>query len=286
MQLAVLGMGSMGRSIAQRVLEAGHGVRVWNRTPGRADQLLEAGAVGCDSPAAATEGTAAALVSLADDRAVREVVLDSGLFRHLGDGALVDMSTVSPETSRAEAEAVPGRRMVAVPVLGAPSAVRAGRAVYVLGGPKALVEELEPLWSALGDQHRWWSDDPGVATSLKLLSNYLMMGGLALLAEAVASGQQVGLDHQVLHDFLSESAMVPAGLRNRLDDVLEGHHDGWFAAHLGAKDVRLVRQLAGSAGLQLPLAELVEQRYRALEGLELADADIAAIVELCRRTAA
>lgn len=285
MQVAVLGMGNMGRALARRVLESGHQVRVWNRTPGRAEEVLEAGAVEADSPGAAAEGADAVLVSLSDDRAVREAVLASDLPGRLGVGTLVDMSTVSPETSRAEAERVPGRRMVAAPVLGAPAAVRSGQAAYVVGGPRAVVDALGPLWSALGDRHRWWSEDPGVATSLKLLSNFLLMGGLALLAEAVATGQGAGLARGILHDFLADSPMVPAGLANRLDDVLDGDHDGWFAARLGAKDVGLARRLAATAGLQLPLAELVEQRYEALEGLGLGDADIGAVVELFRRPA-
>lgn len=283
MRVAVLGMGNMGRALARRVLEAGHEVRLWNRTPGRAGEVLEAGGLEVDSPGAAAEGADVVLVSLRDDRAVRDAVLASDLPDRLGDATLVDTSTVSPETSRAEAEAMPGRRMVAAPVLGAPAAVRSGRAAYVLGGPRALVDALEPLWSALGDRRRWWSEDPGVATSLKLLSNFLLMGGLALLAEAVATGQGVGLDRGLLRDFLEDSPMVPVGLENRVDDLLDGDHDGWFAARLGAKDVGLVRRLAATVGLQLPLAELVEQRYQALEGLGLGAADIGAVVELLRR---
>ncbi|MHB1585015.1 MAG: NAD(P)-dependent oxidoreductase [Acidimicrobiales bacterium] len=283
MQVAVLGMGNMGRSIALRVLEGGHDVRVWNRTPGKAGEVVDAGAVEVDGPEAAVEDAEAAVLSLTDDRAVRQVAVDSDLARRLGDGVLVDMSTVSPATSRQEAAAA--RRMVAAPVLGAPTAVRAGHAVYLLAGRRAVVDDLAPLWSALGDQ-RWWSEDPGVATTLKLLSNYLLMGGLALLAEAVAAGQRVGLERAVLHDFFEGSALVPAGVKNRLDDLLDGAHDGWFAARLGAKDVRLARELAASAGLELPLADLVEQRYEALERLDLGGADIAAIVELFRRPAA
>jgi len=284
MQVAVLGMGIMGRSIALRVLEGGHQVRVWNRTPGRAGEVVDAGAVALDRPEAAVEGAEAVVLSLTDDAAVRQVAVDSALAERLGGGVLVDMSTVSPATSRQEAAAV--GRMVAAPVLGGPTAVRAGRAVYLLAGRKEVVDELEPLWSALGDQHRWWAEDPGVATTLKLLSNYLLMGGLALLAEAVATGQRVGLERGPLHDFFDGSALVPAGVKNRLDDVLDGAHDGWFAARLGAKDVRLARELAASAGLELPLADLIEQRYEALETLDLWDADIAAIVELFRRPAA
>lgn len=235
MQVAVLGLGNMGRSIARRLLDGGHEVRVWNRTAGKAPEVLEAGAVEAESP---EEAVSAALVSLADDRAVRTVVLETNVLQSLGDGVLVDLSTVSPVTGRAEAEAMPGRRMVAAPVLGAPAAVRSGQAVYVLGGPKALVDGLEPVWSTLPDRYRWWSEDPGVATSLKLLSNYLLLGGLALLAEASAAGLEVGLGQSVVHDFLEDSAMVPAGLQNRLADVLSGPHEGWFPARPGAKDVR------------------------------------------------
>lgn len=285
MQVAVLGMGRMGQAVAVRAVQQGHAVTVWNRTPGKAGEAVSAGATEAASPQQATAGASAVLVSLTDDRAVRAVVVESGLAAELGDAVLVDLSTVAPETSRAEAAAVPGGRMLAAPILGGPKMVHDGQATYVVAGQRRAAEELEPLWVALSDRHRWWSDDPGIASALKLLNNYLLMAGLAILGEVVGTGQGIGLGDDTLHEFLGGNPMVPAGLQNRLQDVIAGTHEGWFSTRMGAKDVKLTRELAASAGLQLPIAELVQARYEALADLGLGESDIAAVVELVRRPA-
>jgi 3-hydroxyisobutyrate dehydrogenase-like beta-hydroxyacid dehydrogenase len=299
MDIAVLGMGSMGRAVALRLLDQGHRVTVWNRTPGRDSDVVAAGGQVAPSATAAADGAAAVLVSLADDEAVAAVVLGpsaaprggrvpsvspDGLAGALtpGGAVLVDLSTVSPDTSRAVAAAVPGGRALSAPIFGAPEAVRRGDATYLVAGPRALFDALGPLWSALSPTHRWIADDQGTATTLKLLGNYLLMTGIAALAEAVATGQAVGLDDGTIRAFLSASPLVAAALQNRLDDVVDGNHRGWFSAVLGAKDVRLIGELARSGGLDLPLASLVQQRYEELTARGLGDLDIAGVVELLR----
>ncbi|HVX23212.1 MAG TPA: NAD(P)-dependent oxidoreductase [Acidimicrobiales bacterium] len=298
MDVAVVGMGSMGRAVALRLLAQGHRVAVWNRTAGRDGEVVAAGGRSAASPADAAAGTAAVLLSLSDDAAVRAVVLGSdgrtaGLVPPdggaagatggaLGGAVLVDLSTVAPATSRAVAAAVPGGRALSAPIFGAPQAVRDGQAAYLIGGPKAAADALEPLWAALSDTHRWVGDDPGTATTLKVLGNYLLMTGIATLAEAVATGQAAELDPDVLHRFLATSPLVAPALGNRLDDVIGGDHRGWFAAVLGAKDLRLMEELAAGAGLDLPLAARARERYEALADRGQGDLDIAGIVELLR----
>ncbi|MEV6982448.1 NAD-binding protein [Sphaerisporangium sp. NPDC051017] len=71
-------------------------------------------------------------------------------------------------------------------------------------------------------------------------------------------------------------------MRNRLDDVLGGDHEGWFTTRLGAKDVRLPAEVAETHGLTLPLARLVERRYEQAAAAGFGDADIGAVVELVR----
>ncbi|MGH3283833.1 MAG: PfkB family carbohydrate kinase, partial [Streptosporangiaceae bacterium] len=113
----------------------------WSSNQREAALLTEAG-----DPAEAATGATAVLVSLTGDEAVSSVVLESGLAAGLGDTVLVDTSTVSPTISQAEADAVPGRQMLAAPVLGAPAAVTAGQASYVIAGPRPLADRLEPMW--------------------------------------------------------------------------------------------------------------------------------------------
>jgi 3-hydroxyisobutyrate dehydrogenase-like beta-hydroxyacid dehydrogenase len=284
MRLAVLGMGRMGHALAERLLGGDHEVTVWNRTPHRADDLIAKGARDAATPAAAAEQAEGTFTSLADDAAVRSVVMgETGVAAGLGDGILVDASTVSPQTTADLSEAV-GGRMLASPILGSPTAVVTGEAAYLIGGRRELYDRLEPAYDVLAQSgHRSYVDeDARVATTLKLLSNYLLMSGVATLAETVATAQAVGLSDELIRDYLGQLPLVAPALRNRLDDIISGDHDGWFSTTLGAKDVRLAEDLARSHGVQLPLADAVKRRFEEAAAQGWADADIGAVVELLR----
>jgi 3-hydroxyisobutyrate dehydrogenase-like beta-hydroxyacid dehydrogenase len=284
MRLAVLGMGRMGHAVAERLLGGDHEVTVWNRTPHKADDLLAKGAREGATPAAAAAETEATLTSLTDDAAVRAVVTgQDGVAAGLGDGVLIDASTVSPETTADLAAAV-GGRLLASPILGSPTAVLSGEAAYLIGGPRELYDRLAPAYDVLADASRraYVGEDPSVAATLKLLSNYLLMSGIATLAEVVATAQAIGLPDELIRDYLGKLPLVAPALHNRLDDIVSGVHDGWFSTTLGAKDVRLATALARSHGVELPLADAVKRRFEEAAAQGWADADIGAVVELLR----
>ena len=284
MRLAVLGMGRMGHALAERLLGGHLEVTVWNRTPHRADDLVVRGAREAPTPAAAAEGTDATFTSLADDAAVLSVVTgQDGVAAGLGDGVLIDASTVSPDTTAHLAGAV-GGRLLAAPILGSPSAVVSGEAAYLIGGSREFYDRLAPAFDVLAEAGRrvYVGEDATVATTLKLLSNYLLMSGIATLAEAVATAQAVGLPDELIRDYLGQLPLVAPALRNRLDDIVSGDHDGWFSTTLGAKDVRLAEELARSHGVPLPIAGAVKRRFDEAAAQGWADADIGAVVELLR----
>src|SRR5437879_12715287 len=175
--------------------------------------------------------------------------------------------------------------MLASPILGSPTAVVAGEAGYLIGGPRELYDRLAPAYGALAEMGRrvYVGEDAGVATTLKLLSNYLLMSGIATLAEAVAMAQAVGLPDELIRDYFGQLPLVAPALRHRLDDIVSGDHDGWFSTKLGAKDVLLAEDLARSHGMPLPLADAVQRRFDEAAAQGWADADIGAVVELLRK---
>src|SRR5437764_83294 len=174
MDIAVLGMGRMGQAVAQRLLGGGHPVVVWNRSKGKADDVLAAGAEEAGSVAEAVEGAEVVITSLSDDDAVRQVALGEGGIRSaIGPEAVyADASTVSPFL--AEALAAEFDRFVAMPILGAPAAVEAGEATYLIGGDPAMANRLKPVMDALSQRVQRY-DTPRKAVGGKLANNLMLL---------------------------------------------------------------------------------------------------------------
>lgn len=282
MDVAVIGLGNMGRAAAGRLIDRGHRLRVWNRSPGRAGELLERGAVEAASPAEAVDGVEVALVVLTDDDAVASVCLgEGGAAAALPDGAvLADVSTVSPELARRLAAEGPAGRVLDTPVLGAPSALAEGGGRFLVGGPSEALEVARPVLDDLGSDVTHCGP-AGAGAVVKLVGNLLLVTGVAAVAEGVAIARAQGVDDDTLAAALAESPVMSPAARMRLGPVLDPHHPGWFGPALARKDVRLAAGLAADAATGAPLAEAADRLLSRV--LELGDwPDFAAVAEAYR----
>ncbi len=280
MDVAVLGMGRMGRALAARLLEGGHRVAVWNRSQGKAGEVVSAGAREAQNVADAVDGVDVALTILANDDAVRAVALGE-LRSSIGAKSIyVDCSTVSPKLSGELAETFPAR-FLAMPVVGSPAAVRAGQAVFLAGGNAGVVDRLQPLLSSLSETVRRYDTAP-LAITAKLATNLLLLSEVVALAESFAVGRSGGLSNEQLRDLLGTSPIVAPGLKNRFEDVLTGSQEGWWTTVLGAKDAGLALDIARGADVELPAAQVVQRLYEKAAASGLDDADIATVTELYR----
>ncbi len=278
MDVAVLGMGNMGQAIGRRLLEGGHWVTVWNRTPARAHQVVSAGAMWAPSVAEAASGADVVFTMLANDDAVRAVAFGE-LRPSIGtETVYVDSSTVSPGLSGELASAYPGR-FLAMPMLGSPAVVRAGQAVLLAGGDSALVQRISPVTQSLSSTVRRYDTAP-LAGTAKLTSNLLLLAELVALAESFAVGRSGGLSDAQLRELLRDGPMVAPGIRNRFDDILTGSQEGWWATALGAKDVGLAVDIARAAQIELPEATAVQRLYERAAASGMEHADVAAVGQL------
>ncbi|HET9256677.1 MAG TPA: NAD(P)-dependent oxidoreductase [Pseudonocardiaceae bacterium] len=280
MDIAVLGMGRMGRALAGRLLERGHRVAVWNRSKGKAGEIVSAGGREADSVADAADGADVAITMLANDDAVREVALGELRSLTASETIYVDCSTVSPALSGELAEAFPAR-FLALPVIGSPLAVRAGQAVYLAGGNGGLVDRLEPVLSSLSNTVRRYDTAP-LALVAKLTNNLLLLSEIVALAEAFAVGRCGGLTDDQLRELLGNSPLVAPGLKNRFEGVLTGSQEGWWSTVLGAKDAGLAIDIARTADAELPGATVVRELYEKAAASGLDDADVATVTRLYR----
>jgi 3-hydroxyisobutyrate dehydrogenase-like beta-hydroxyacid dehydrogenase len=282
-RITVLGLGLMGRAVTTRLLDKGHDLTVWNRSPGKADEVVKLGAVEARSIAQAVENAQVVLTLLTNDDAVKPVCLgDGGAVPHLPQGAiLVDMSTVHPDTSRELAAAVPGGRFVDAPILGGPEAVVEGRAKYLVAGEEDTVKRLDGLFNDLGAAYIYTGPN-GTATTLKLLSNLILVGSTELLAEAIVTGQSAGLSNDVLREVFGQSPAVAPGVKVRLEDVLQGDHDGWWTLELADKDMRLILKLASGVDVSLPVGAATQGIIRRAIEAGYGEKDLGAVTEALR----
>jgi 3-hydroxyisobutyrate dehydrogenase-like beta-hydroxyacid dehydrogenase len=282
MRIAVIGLGRMGRALAERLLEEGHQVSVWNRTAGRAGALQEQGAQVLDSADDVGDECDAVFLCLADDRSTLDVAAPNGQARTSWEQTLVvNTGTVAPDVVTALAR-VYGERFVNAPIIGAPQALRSGAAKFIVGGPTSGRAPLLPLWKAFAGALDV-GEDPQTAAVIKLLNNQMLLVQLAVIAETLRAGRAAGVDDATLAATLRESAMMPAGMRNRIDVFFDPDHAGWFSSVQGAKDVTLFLDLAKGSGAPLPVTEAARDAYRQVAEDGWETHDVAAVVEYGRR---
>lgn len=253
-KVALLGLGGMGSRMAARLLDAGHQVVVWNRTPDRARDLVDHGATPAHTPADAAARADLVITMLADPAALRAVTEGSeGVIAGVSAGTtLVEMSTVGLEAVHRLSTVLPeGVGLLDAPVLGSVSEAESGSLRIFVGGPDALVQRWAPVLSALGEPFHVGPFGAGAAA--KLVANSTLFGTLAVLGEALALAQGLGLPRDVAFQVLSATPIGSQADRRR-PAVESGHFPLRFAMSLAHKDADLVTGAAGAAGLNLPVA--------------------------------
>jgi len=260
-RVGFVGLGAMGSRMARRLLDRGHPVAVYNRTPAKAEPLRKAGAIFRDAPAAVAEQSDVVLYSLADDAAVRDVVLGAGglLAGARAGTVFIDLSTVLPETSRAVSSAAEPKGVAALdaPVSGSTPQAEQGALVIFVGGDRKVYEGQTSLLDVLGRHH--YMGAHGAGTTMKLVANTLLGLGMEALAEATALGRKGGLDAGVLLDVLADTSVVSPSQKSKFDNIMRGEYPPAFALRLMSKDLGLVLRLAESLSVAMPAAAAARQ---------------------------
>ena len=278
--VGVVGLGLMGRAIAERLLDAGRDVRVWNRTPGRAGPLLERGATWSDDPLAVCGRV---VVSLYDDDAV-ESVLTPWLAGAPRGVIIVDTSTVAPETTLAMAQRARQRGVVWLdaPISGSSEQTRRGEATVIVGGDERDCAACADLWAVLGGRMHHVGPS-SAASSMKLVTNLVLGLHRAALAEGLAFARCRGIDPARALEVLRDSPAASRQMDTKGPKMVTG--DFTVQARLAQhhKDVRLILTAAGP--LSLPLTTTHAALLERAIALGLGDLDNSAIASVYRTAA-
>jgi 3-hydroxyisobutyrate dehydrogenase-like beta-hydroxyacid dehydrogenase len=272
MKVAFCGLGKMGVPMAARLIGAGHAVTVWNRTPGRATELLEQGAAEAGSPAEAAAGADVVVTMLADPAAVDAVVDDLAGAMETG-ATLVEMSTIGPDAVRSLAARVPA--MLDAPVLGSVPQATEGTLKIFVGGDAAVVERCRPVLEPMGTLHHL--GPLGAGAAMKLVANSILGALMGGLAEALALADGLGLDEAGVLDILSESP-IGVTVKGKRKLIESGVYPANFKLALAAKDLRLVTEAAGAAGVELKMAPAARAWLELATDHGLGDLDYSAVI--------
>ena len=278
MKLAFCGLGQMGEPMAARLLEANHELMVWNRTPERAEALVERGARRAGSPAEAAASADGVITMLATPEALEEVVSgDEGVTAGIPEGStLVEMSTVGPDLVRTLADRLPaGVDAMDAPVLGSVSAAVEGSLKVFAGGPEQLVERWRPVLERFGTVIHL--GPLGAGAAMKLVANVTLGTLMTGLGEALALADGLGLDESQVLDVLCESP-IGATAKSKRDNVVSGSYSPNFKLSLAVKDLRLVAGAASKSGVELRLAGEAQAWLEAAEEAGLGALDYSAVI--------
>jgi 3-hydroxyisobutyrate dehydrogenase len=260
-RLGFVGLGLMGSRMARRLLDAGYGMTVYNRTSDKTQALVTAGASRGSTPRAAAEASDVILYSLADDAAVREVVLGTeGVLEGARPGSiLVDLSTVLPETSTAVAAAARSKDVAAIdaPVSGSTPQAEQGTLIIFVGGERRAYESASAVLDVLGRHVHMGAS--GAGTAMKLVTNTLLGLGVEALAEAVALGRKAGLENSRLLDALQLTSVVSPAQKAKFENIRRGAYPAAFALRMMSKDYSLILRLAETHSVAMPAAAAAKQ---------------------------
>lgn len=285
MKVAFIGLGTMGAPMALNLLTAGHHLTVHNRSRDRELPLADAGAQRADSPAAAATDADIIIVCVSDTPDVEAVVLGSeGVIAGARpDSLVIDMSTISPTTTRAIAAQLAGQQiaMLDAPVSGGSEGAKNGTLSIMVGGEATQLAKAMPVLQAMG-QTITHVGPIGAGQTTKAINQIVVAGTFWAVAEGLALGLKAELDMEKVVQAVGGGAAASWAFTNRSGNMLDNTYPLGFRMRLHRKDLLIALDAARELGLPLPMAAYVEQIESGLIAQGFGDEDMSAIARSLR----
>ncbi len=284
--LGFVGLGVMGSQMVNRLLEKGHTVTGHNRTRAKAQWLIDKGMKWADTPravAAASEVTIAMVTNAAAIAAVTDG--PDGVVAGLSaEKFFVDMSTVSPEVSRATAAKVRARGadMVDAPVSGSVITLQQGKLSVMVGGRKETFERLKPLLLDIGPKVTHVGDN-GLALAMKIAVNLSLAVQMMAFSEGVLLAEKSGIRREVAVDVLTHSAVASPMIQYRGPFILEQPDEAWFDCNMMQKDMLLAMELGRQLNVPVPTTAVSNEFLTAARGMGWEKKDFAVVFDVLAR---
>jgi 3-hydroxyisobutyrate dehydrogenase-like beta-hydroxyacid dehydrogenase len=264
--IAFLGLGIMGSGMANNLLQAGHPLTVWNRSPRACRPLGDHGARIAPTPAACVRDAEVVMYSLSNDQAVWEVLTrPDGILAGVRAGqTAMDVSTVSPETSRREfaAYAQKGVEFLDTPVFGSRHEAARGGLWVLAGGKREVFEPMRPILETISATIHYMGGT-GMGTTMKLVGNLIVALQLEAAGEAMVLASKAGLSPGDVLGVLRVADFRSPVIENTVQALMERNFQTDFSLQNLLKDANLIDQLAQQFNAPVPAFAQVRETVKA-----------------------
>jgi 3-hydroxyisobutyrate dehydrogenase-like beta-hydroxyacid dehydrogenase len=282
-KVGFMGLGIMGSAMAANILKAGYPLMVYNRTPGKADELAKSGAGVASTPKHAAQVAEVIIAMVTGPEALYELLWGpEGAAEAFGpDKVFINMSSVSPTFSKELGRqlALLGTIFIDAPVSGTKKPAEDAALVILAGGKQEKIRELEPLFLTMGKKVIFCGR-VGQGSMMKMMINLLLGVLMAGFAEALNFGRLGGLELEPMLDTIFSGAMNCPMFQGKAANLREKHYPPAFPLKHLTKDAKFVVDTAYETGAPVPLGQMLLHLYRLGVAQGWGDEDISAIAKV------
>lgn len=283
-KIGFIGLGSMGSSLAERLMNSGFTLTVFNRTPEKMEPFVKRGAWRAKNPYELAQTSDVIITCVTDDRAIRDIMdgKNGALAGAKPKTVFIDMSTVSVSVTRNMAEKAKrkGASWLDAPVLGSPQMAEAGEMPFVVGGSQRILEENREILEAIGKKMVYMGKT-GLGQAAKIIHSLVCGVSLVAYSEAVLLGEKLGLSRNQILDVLLHGAVSSPLLSMKAPKLRKNMFTPTTARLLNmCKDLTLIADEGKNFHQKLPMLRVAKKLYDRAREKGLGDKDTSSIIKV------
>lgn len=284
MKIGFIGVGAMGKPMAQNLLKADYQVYVYDLIAANVQQLSEQGAISCSSGNEVATRADLIITSLPNAKIVETVMTGpKGVIAACQPGSVImDMSSVAPETTRQMAKLAENRQVkyIDAPVSGGVAGAQAGTLTIMVGSDVETFERIKPVLQVLG-KNIYHVGEAGLGDAIKIVNNLLLGCNMAALAEALVLGVKCGLTPEIMQEVIKVSSGRSYAFEAKMEKfILADAFEGGFAVDLQFKDLGLAMDAGKDVSMPLPITAAASQVFATARAKGLNRQDISSIIKV------
>ncbi|MCK0207431.1 NAD(P)-dependent oxidoreductase [Starkeya koreensis] len=284
MEIAVIGLGSMGLGMACSLLRAGFSVTGCDPVAAQGERLAGEGGRVAATPAQACAGADLAVLAVINAAQTEAVLFgEEGALTALAEGGVViSCATMAPEAARrlAERTAAAGCHYLDAPMSGGAARAGSGELTFLVSGGGAGLDKARPALEAMSARIYELGEEPGTGAAFKMINQLLAGVHIAAACEAMAFAARQGLDLAQVYEVISNSAGNSWMFGNRVPHILAGDYTPLSAVDIFVKDLGIVQEMAQSARFPVPVSAAALQMFLATSGAGMGRDDDASLARL------